>query len=167
MTAYEQYRNTAGEIEARDAENRLNLNAEQRKNTRPDIDRSDVVFAEGGTASYALKHDKNGNKYWEIDSGKDIFKGLNTSEEYRDAAFKYLIANRDNKVTVKDKSGNDIVFIRLSAEEFTHSDESNELFENNPEMFNQKMRLAPSLEDILMKALLRALRSTTGTYAYR
>lgn len=51
MTAFEQYENTAGEIEARDAENRLNLTAEERKNTRPDIDKENVVFAD---ANYSL-----------------------------------------------------------------------------------------------------------------
>lgn len=46
FTAYNNYINTAGEIEARDTASRINLNSEQRKNTRPDIDRKDVVFAE-------------------------------------------------------------------------------------------------------------------------
>lgn len=44
-SAYEQYENTAGEIEARDVSKRLDYDADKRKNTRPDIDRSDVVFA--------------------------------------------------------------------------------------------------------------------------
>ena len=59
MSAYEQYKNTAGEIEARDVENRLNLTAEERKNTRPDIDKSDVVFAEGGVLHYSAKESNN------------------------------------------------------------------------------------------------------------
>lgn len=45
----ELYKATAGEIEARDVEKRLNYTVEQRKNTRPDIDRKDVVFADGST----------------------------------------------------------------------------------------------------------------------
>jgi len=45
LTAYEQYLNTAGEIEARDTAARRSLSSEQRKNTRPDVDRTDVVFA--------------------------------------------------------------------------------------------------------------------------
>ncbi len=39
------YYDTAGEIEARDTANRAEFDAEQRKNTRPDIDKRDVVFA--------------------------------------------------------------------------------------------------------------------------
>jgi hypothetical protein len=46
-SAYLYYR-TAGEVEARDAASRRDLSAEQRKNTRPDIDRRDVVFAGQG-----------------------------------------------------------------------------------------------------------------------
>lgn len=47
------YLNTAGEIEAYDVGDRVGMTAEQRKNTRPDIDRTDVVFAGDGT-SYAM-----------------------------------------------------------------------------------------------------------------
>lgn len=57
FSAREQYENTAGEIEARDTANRAEMTAEQRKNTRPDIDRSDVVFAENSNISYALAKD--------------------------------------------------------------------------------------------------------------
>lgn len=45
-TAYQQYEATAGEIEARDVADRVNMTDEERKNTRPDLDRDDVVFAE-------------------------------------------------------------------------------------------------------------------------
>lgn len=45
----ELYESTPGEIEARDVSSRLDMTAEERKNTRPDIDRTDVVFADGST----------------------------------------------------------------------------------------------------------------------
>ena len=56
QSSYSLYMNTAGEIEARDSAKRKDLDAEQRKNTRPDIDRTDVVFAEDSTRSYEIKH---------------------------------------------------------------------------------------------------------------
>ena len=108
------------------------------------------TVAENRIRRYEIKRDKNGKEYWKIDSGKDIFNGLTTPDEYREAAFEYLISNRDNKVIVKDDLGREIVFIRLSAEEFTRSEESNNLFNDNPEQFKQKMRLIPSLDDILL-----------------
>ena len=53
------YTNTAGEIEARDVSNRLDYSSEQRKNTRPDIDRTDVVFADGEYVSYLSAENNN------------------------------------------------------------------------------------------------------------
>ncbi len=54
LSPIELYYRTAGEVEARDSANRLGLTTEERKQKRPDIDRSDVVFAEDGGVSYAL-----------------------------------------------------------------------------------------------------------------
>ena len=52
------YYNTAGEVEARDVQQRLNLNAEQRQKKRPDIDRDEVVFSgqngEGNDLRFAV-----------------------------------------------------------------------------------------------------------------
>jgi len=61
---YGRYRRIAGEIEARDVENRIDMIAEQRKNTRPNIDRTDVLFADGDV-SYSIVEpfiDSNGKK---------------------------------------------------------------------------------------------------------
>ncbi len=99
---------------------------------------------------YAVQNDNKGGKYWEIDTEKDIFKGLKTKEEFRDAAFNFLIGNRDNKVVYEDKNGKKIKFIRVSAEEFTRSEESKGYYKNDPETFNKKMRLIPSLKDLLL-----------------
>ena len=56
----ELYERTAGEIEARDAAKRRDMSPEQRKNTRPDIDREDVVFADdvGYSAEFIAVHNK-------------------------------------------------------------------------------------------------------------
>lgn len=58
-TATELYYNTAGEIEARDTANRSELTAEERKNTRPDIDRTDVVFADSNESYSYFSSDEN------------------------------------------------------------------------------------------------------------
>ena len=53
------YRNTAGEIEARDTAARRRMSAEERKNTPPNLGDADTVFADGNTmAAYA---EVNGN----------------------------------------------------------------------------------------------------------
>lgn len=47
-TTLELYRNTAGEIEARDAASRRSYSAEQRRQLRPDLGNEATVFADGG-----------------------------------------------------------------------------------------------------------------------
>lgn len=49
------YRDTAGEIEARDAAARRGLTAEERKNRKPDIGDENTVFADGGV-SYSINN---------------------------------------------------------------------------------------------------------------
>lgn len=51
--AENRYYNTAGEIEARDVADRVNYSPKQRKNTRPDIDRKGVVFADDSDKRYS------------------------------------------------------------------------------------------------------------------
>ncbi len=48
------YRNTAGEIEARDAANRRTMTQEQRRETKPDTGDKNTVFAEGAERSYEI-----------------------------------------------------------------------------------------------------------------
>lgn len=48
------YRNTAGEIEARDAAARRGYNAEQRRQLRPDLGNEATVFAEGNGTAYDI-----------------------------------------------------------------------------------------------------------------
>ena len=70
-TAEDLYRSTAGEVEARDVSNRQGLTATQRKNTRPDIDRTDVVFASSYQVSYEFD-EKFGRQLrdWQEGNGK-------------------------------------------------------------------------------------------------
>ena len=62
------YRNSAGEIEARDSENRRALTAEQRRETAPDYENEDTVFADGSNIGFS--EEKNGI-------------GLNSTDEER------------------------------------------------------------------------------------
>ena len=98
-TAREMYYDTAGEIEARDTANRMTFDENDRKNTRPDIDREDVVFADDATTSFSLQNierysEKEYNDYgWvavnEVLTGNEL-KSLNS--QFADAKklnFKY------------------------------------------------------------------------------
>lgn len=102
-----------------------------------------------GEVKFSIGYDKNGNKYWHIETGKDIFKGIREKEKMRDAAYDYIIDSRDHKVLIEDLDGRKFKFIRLSAEEFTRSESSQTLYDEDPEIFKKKMRLIPSIEDLV------------------
>lgn len=60
------YTNTAGEVEARDVSARVELNKEQRKEIRPDLNRTNVVFADDSVVGNSIVEpfiDKYGNRY--------------------------------------------------------------------------------------------------------
>ena len=57
MMPSELYRNTAGEIEARDAAVRMDLTADERRNTFPNIGDENTVFAEETDIRYSLEED--------------------------------------------------------------------------------------------------------------
>lgn len=56
--AYDLYRNTAGEIEARDAAARRDLTAEERRGRKPDTGDENTVFADGGV-SYSIANTRD------------------------------------------------------------------------------------------------------------
>lgn len=58
LNAYDLYRDTAGEIEARDAAARRGLTAEERRNRKPDTGDENTVFADGGV-SYSIANTRD------------------------------------------------------------------------------------------------------------
>ena len=62
----ELYRNTAGEIEARDAANRRGYTPEQRRQLSPDLGNEATVFADGGVG-YEIRELGDGRKYVQAD----------------------------------------------------------------------------------------------------
>lgn len=56
MMPSELYRNTAGEIEARDAAGRRSLTAAERRERMPDLGDEDTVFADGSGESYSINN---------------------------------------------------------------------------------------------------------------
>ena len=104
-TAYEQYHDTAGEIEARDAAARVNLTEEERKNTRPDIDREDVIFAEAGHESYVIVELDNGMQYVQA-SESQIIKGTDTAKWARQVAdYINTILRKNQDFVIKTTQG--------------------------------------------------------------
>lgn len=53
-TPFDLYRNTSGEIEARDAANRMKLTADERRAQMPDLGDENTVFADGAREAYSI-----------------------------------------------------------------------------------------------------------------
>ena len=136
------YRNTAGEIEARDTTSRRRMSAEERKNTPPELGDADTVFADGNTTSYSI--DENFRKNvddWVKNTPEDM---LSTSHGYfrvgtTSEALKSIGARTDNIYMRKSKIGT--------------------IFEDHPEVTVDVIKKVPDILEnpvLIMKSLTRS-----------
>lgn len=141
MMPSELYRNTAGEIEARDTANRRKLTDEERKNTPPKLGDADTVFADGNATSYSI--DANFGKNVD-DWVKNTPEGmLSTSHGYfrvgtTSEALKSIGARTDNIYMRKSKIGM--------------------IFEDHPEVTVDVIKKVPDILEnpvLIMKSLTR------------
>ena len=141
MMPSELYRNTAGEIEARDTASRRRMTAEERKNTPPNLGDADTVFADGNATSYSI--DENFGKNvddWVRNTPTDM---LSTSPGYFRAgttseALQSIGARTDNIYMRKSKIGT--------------------IFEDHPEVNVDVIKKVPSILEnpvLIMKSLTR------------
>ena len=102
--------------------------------------------------NYKLVDDKKYGRYLEIEDSKDIFKGI-TRSELRKQAYKYILNGNINFKDLIDPIDNKkIKFIKLSANEYLHGTNSKKL---NNIKFNHKMRLIPSIKDLINNASIK------------
>lgn len=138
------YRNTAGEIEARDAAARRRMSAEERKNTPPDLGDADTVFADGSKISAYVDVDADGNPVTVIKTAENRF----------DRAPKTAYANIAKKLIMSKYAGqtlplgkNDLARItKASGGEYGYP--SNQLDTSSKE-YNAKMRASAELHNLL------------------
>ena len=81
MMPSELYRNTAGEIEARDTVDRMDMTVEQRRNTFPNIGNENTVFVEDGSdeSGWVRENDYDPEAATikqQIDNSKDLLNGM-------------------------------------------------------------------------------------------
>lgn len=148
---YDLYKNTAGEIEASDVSKRSEMSAEQRLENFPEsmAPNEDVVFADGEYAA-SEKIDGNGNKYWHIETGKDIFAGLkNDKDTLQKRAYQYFISNNKRFVIDGIIDGENLIFVADTGRKYVYGDHSNNL---NDVEYAQKLRLLPSIYDLIEHA---------------
>lgn len=139
LTIQSKYRNTAGEQEARDVENRISMSKEKRKQTLPFIKNEDTVYSKKVNESYSIQKDNNGNTYIKVDTDQNIFEGIDR-KDYNKIAKMYMqdylkgntTLNRSDTVKVGNKG----------ISKYTNPKQQNKYM---PE----KMKLAPELKNIL------------------
>ena len=143
------YRDTAGEIEARDAANRRPMSSETRKRIKPDYGNGDTVFA-NGEDSYSVGETDDGRAVAVVDN--DILSHIDTSTwdsakkaQAKAAAKTALLAFEDgiqvNGITYKVN--------RTSRREYTRSEDTERLARRTPDAFADKMRAADIADDII------------------
>ncbi len=87
------YRNTAGEIEARDAANRRGYDAEQRRLRMPNLGNANTVFVEGAVSESLsgnvarIETGANGMRYWNDQAYRARAAGRNVMSDYGHAMF--------------------------------------------------------------------------------
>lgn len=143
------YRDTVGEIEARDTAKRRELTAQERRETSPDYGSEDTVFA-NGEDSYSVGETDDGRAVAVVDN--DILSHIDTSTwdsakkaQAKAAAKTALLAFEDgiqvNGITYKVN--------RTSRREYTRSEDTERLARRTPDAFADKMRAADIADDII------------------
>ena len=106
------YRNTAGEIEARDAASRRTLTPEERKNKAPDLGDENTVFAETSEVGYSIAEpftDDKGNRYKNaVLLDTSFFDGI-SPRNWGKKLKQYVESRAENSpfiMTVQDENGN-------------------------------------------------------------
>lgn len=102
------YRDTAGEIEARDAASRRGLTAEERRGRKPDTGDENTVFADGGERYELVGKNKDGIEVYE--TGEDIKK---MSYKERMEAFMDIMRNEYAGRTAKFSDGNNTYYAKF------------------------------------------------------
>lgn len=108
MMPSELYRNTAGEIEARDAAARRSLTAEERRGRKPDTGDENTVFADSGESYELVGKNKDGIEVYE--TGEDIKK---MSYKERMETFLDIMRNEYVGRTAKFSDGNNTYYAKF------------------------------------------------------
>lgn len=106
---------------------------------------------EGSVKMQAREIDANGNAYWQIESNKDIFKNIKSTKGLKNAAYNYILRGDKGNKIVGLIDGQDLEFIRVSANEYVYGKQSQLL---SQEEFKQKMRMSTSIIDLIENAAI-------------
>lgn len=136
------YRDTAGEIEARDTAKRRELTAQERWETSPDYGSEDTVFADSGDG-YAIGKTTDNKPFVEVE--QDILAGVPEADWVKTVK-ENLKKKFPNGITV---GNNEIQIDGRSRQEMTFSRYMQWLYNNDPQLHADKMRAADIADDII------------------
>ena len=140
------YKNTAGEIEARDVANRRELTAEERRKKAPDLGDENTVFAEDGAGDYSIERTTDGRRFVEID--RDILDGV-PRKNWIQTVKQNLKEKFPNGIAV----GNNIIKIdRGSQNELTRSEYTERLQRKNRKLRADKFRATDNADEVVNAA---------------
>ncbi|MBQ8504542.1 MAG: hypothetical protein IJ491_09755 [Clostridia bacterium] len=139
------YDRVAGEVEARDTASRWWRTDEARKEKRPDIDRTDVVFSDGGVSN-DIKIDTKGNKFVEVD--EKLFNPRK-GESHASTIARIIKDKFNNLITV---NGQKIQINKDTNREWRFSGAARKLLQGNPVAYDDKLKTIPNADEILKAA---------------
>ena len=135
------YRNTAGEIEARDTAARRRMSAEERKNTPPELGDADTVFADGNATSYSI----------DANFGKNVDDWVeNTPEGMLSTSPGYFRVGTTSEALQSIGARTDNIYMRKS--------KIGIIFEDHPEVTVDVIKKVPDILEnpvLIMKSLTR------------
>lgn len=141
MMPSELYRNTAGEIEARDTAARRRMSAEERKNTPPKLGDANTVFADGNATSYSI----------DANFGKNVDDWVkNTPEGMLSTSPGYFRVGTTSEALQSIGARTDNIYMRKS--------KIGMIFEDHPEVTVDVIKKVPDVLEnpvLIMKSLTR------------
>lgn len=140
---YSLYRNTAGEIEARDAAGRRTMTAEERRDAPPDLGDENTVFAEDDGETASIGYDEDNRPFVTVE--EDILEGV-PREDWVRTVKENLRKKFPNGVTVGDS---EIEIDGTSRREMTWSSYSQWLRKEQPDIFADKLRATNNAGEII------------------
>ena len=136
------YRDTAGEIEARDTAKRRELTAQERRETSPDYGSEDTVFADSGDG-YTIGKTTDNKPFVEVE--QDILAGVPEADWVKTVK-ENLKKKFPNGITV---GNNEIQIDGRSRQEMTFSRYMQWLYNNDPQLHADKLRATDNADEIL------------------
>lgn len=139
------YSNTSGEIEARDAEARRKLTADERRAAPPDLGNEDTIFAQSGAGVQAsIDYDTDNRPYVTVE--EDILNGV----PEKDWARKVKAVLREKFPDGITVGNSEINIGGRTGRELTWSGTSRWLRANDPVAFADKYRTANNADELLL-----------------